>query len=462
MYIQQIYTGCLSQASYYIESEGEVAIVDPIRDIQGYLEIAAQRQAHIRYIFETHFHADFVSGHLELKNKTGAKIIFGPTAKPSYSIVCAKDEQEFPLGKAAIKVIHTPGHTMESSCFLAIDENKKPLGIFTGDTLFIGDVGRVDLAANSELSNKDMAAMLYESLKKIKELPGNVMIYPGHGAGSACGKNISKETTSTIAEQKKSNYAFQNITKEEFIDAVVTGMALPPRYFYTDVKLNHSGYENEENLAKNIRPIEPDQFKKEIQTGTVMLDTRNPEDFAAEHIQGAVNIGLGGQFAIWAGNLFDSVLFLIVCDDGKEKESITRLSRIGYDNVKGFLNGGMKAWKKHGYEVKSIEIINAGKFAGLTTNEDKILDVRNEEECLTGVVKNAITIPLAKLEENLSYLDKNTHYYIYCQGGYRSMIGASILQKNGFNKIASISGGMQAINQTPVVLEIPEMAHPKK
>jgi hydroxyacylglutathione hydrolase len=458
MYIQQIYTGCLSQASYYIESDGEAAIVDPIRDIEGYLELAQERKTNIKYIFETHFHADFVSGHVELMKKTGAKIIYGPKATASYEIVNAKDGQEFPLGKAAIKTIHTPGHTIESSCYVAIDENDRPIGAFTGDTLFVGDVGRVDLAAKSDLSDRTMAGMLYDSLEKIKKLPDDVIVYPGHGAGSACGKNISSETTSTIGEQKKNNYAMQPMEREAFIDVVVTGIAPPPRYFYTDVELNHTGYDDEASLAKNVRPVEVNEFKKELQNGTLLIDSRNPEDYAKEHIPGAINIGLDGQYAIWAGNLFDNVPFLIVCEEGKEKESINRLARVGYDKAKGFLKGGVQAWKNAGNEVKSLESIQAADFSGRLNNTSKILDVRNEGEWASGVVKNANTIPLAKLEESLSLLDKNTHYYVYCRSGYRSMIGASILQKHGFNKITNVIGGMNAISKTPVAIEVPEIA----
>jgi len=457
MYIEQIYTGCLSQASYYIESDGEAAIVDPIRDIECYLELAKERKTRIKYIFETHFHADFVSGHVELKKKTGAEIIYGPKATASYEIVNAKDGQEFPIGKAAIKTIHTPGHTIESSCYLAIDENDKPVGVFSGDTLFVGEVGRVDLAAKSELSDRTMAGMLYNSLEKIKQLPDDVVVYPGHGAGSACGKNISSETTSTIGEQKMNNYALQAMTREAFIDVVVTGIAPPPRYFYTDVLLNHTGYDDEASLAKNLRPVELNEFKKEIQAGALVIDSRKPEDFAKEHMPGAINIGLDGQYAIWAGNLFDNVPFLIVCDEGKEKESIIRLARVGYDKAKGFLKGGLQTWKKEGNKTQSLESIKATDFSGRLGKDTTVLDVRNEGEWASGVVKNAITIPLAKLEESLSSLNKNAHYYIYCRSGYRSMIGASILQKHGFNKITNVMGGMNAISQTKIELAVPEI-----
>jgi glyoxylase-like metal-dependent hydrolase (beta-lactamase superfamily II)/rhodanese-related sulfurtransferase len=456
MYIQQIYTGCLSQASYYIESDGEAAIIDPIRDTEGYIELAADRKAKIKYIFETHFHADFVSGHVEMMKKTGASIVYGPKANPSYQIISAKDGQEFPIGKATIKVLHTPGHTVESSCFLAINENDKPEAVFTGDTLFIGEVGRVDLAAKSEFSDREMAGLLYDSLEKLKKLPDDVVVYPGHGAGSACGKNISDEKESTIGKQKQSNYALQPMEKEAFIDAVVTGIAPPPKYFYTDVLLNHIGYDDETSLKKNVKPVALKEFKKDMQAGVVVLDTRKPEDFAKEHIPGAINIGLDGQYAIWAGNLFDNISFMVVSDAGKEEESIMRLARVGYDKVKGYLDGGLDGWKKAGEKTQSIESIQATEF--VNRKDGKILDVRNEGEWAAGLVKDAITISLAKLEENINKLDKNTHYYIYCRSGYRSMIGASILQKHGFMHITNVSGGMNAISRTGIKLEVPEMA----
>ncbi|HTB07146.1 MAG TPA: MBL fold metallo-hydrolase [Bacteroidia bacterium] len=458
MYIQQLYTGCLSQAAYYIESDGEAAVIDPIRDTQGYIEIANERKAKIKYIFETHFHADFVSGHVELLKKTGAKIVYGPEAKASYDIVVGKDGQEFTLGKSTIKVIHTPGHTIESSCFLAIDENDKPVGVFTGDTLFVGEVGRVDLAAKSELSDRQMASLMYDSLEKLKKLPEDVIVYPGHGAGSACGKNIGSETTSTIALQKRNNYALQPMDREAFIDIVVTGIAAPPRYFFTDVHLNHVGYEDEESLSKNVHPIELSQFKKDMEAGIVVIDTRSPADFAKEHIAGSISIGLDGQYAIWAGNLFDNVPFLIVCDEGKEQESITRLARVGYDKVKGYLKGGVNTWKQAGLKMQSIESIEANTFIGRMAKEGSVLDVRNEGEVQQGLIKDAITIPLAELEAKLGMLNADTHYYIYCRSGYRSMIAASILQKNGFKNLTNVIGGMTAISKTGVKLEVPAVA----
>lgn len=458
MYIQQIYTGCLSQASYYIESNGEAAIVDPIRDVEGYIQLAAERRARIKYILETHFHADFVSGHVELLNKTGAKIIYGPGAEASYEIVNAKDGQELPLGNASIKVMHTPGHTIESSCYLAIDENDKPQGVFTGDTLFVGEVGRVDLAAKSNYSSEQMASMMYDSLEKLKKLPGDTMVYPGHGAGSACGKKIGKETTSTIGQEKENNYAMQPMTREAFIEIVSSGIAAPPKYFFTDVLLNHVGYEDEEQWGKNVKPVSIDVCKQEMEAGTIILDTRAPADFATGHIPGAINIGLDGQYAIWVGNLFENVPFLVVCDKGKEKESITRLARIGYDKVKGYLDGGIKAWKDAGMPLQAVEMMTADDLIHKTSKDGKVLDVRNEDEFANGILKEAVTIPLTTLAENLHQLDKNTRYYIHCRSGYRSMIASSILQKNGFNKVTNVIGGMNAIAQTGVELVIPEMA----
>ena len=458
MIVEQIYTGCLAQGAYYIQSENEAAIIDPLREVKPYIEKAAAAGAQIKYVFETHFHADFVSGHVELLKKTGAKIVYGPGANPTYDILSTTDGQELLLGKSIIKVIHTPGHTLESACYLAVDESSKPVAVFTGDTLFVGDVGRVDLAAKSNFSSEQMAAMLYESLEKLKKLSNDVILYPGHGAGSACGKNISKETTSTIGQQKLNNYAMQPMSKEAFVKIVSEGISAPPKYFFTDVMLNHTGYQDETKVGENSKPVSIDMLKKEMQAGTILLDTRNPEDFATGHIPGAVNIGLDGQYAIWTGNLFDNVPFLIVSDEGKEKESVVRLARIGYDKIKGYLHGGIKAWKDAGLALQTVDSIDATDFVNKVGKEGKTLDVRNEDELAKGVVKDAITIPLARLENELSLLDKNTTYYVHCQGGYRSMIAISLLQKNGFTKLINVSGGINAITKTGIKLEVPEMA----
>ena len=460
MYIQQIYTGCLAQAAYYIESEGEAAIIDPLRDIQAYLDIANARNAKIKYIFETHFHADFVSGHIDIAKKTGAKIVYGPTAKASYDIIIGTDNQEFKLGNETIQLIHTPGHTKESSSFLAKDSSGKVYAIFSGDTLFVGDVGRVDLAANETLTTEDLANMMYDSVEKIKKLSDDVIVYPGHGAGSACGKNIGKETTTTIGEQRKNNYALQPMDRATFVQTMVSGLPTPPKYFFMDAKINRAGYaeDMETILGHNSIALSVDAFMNEQESGTLVLDTRMPAEFAKEHIPGSLNIGLNGDFAVWVGTLIDNVPLILVCDEGKEKESILRLARVGYDNVKGYLNGGVNAWKAAGHQVKTVHSISAEIFAINVEKEGQPLDVRNEGEVAHGTVSGAINIPLGKLSEGLKTLDKNDHYYVYCAGGYRSMISTSILEKNGFTNLTNVEGGMNAIKKTSTKIDVPEMA----
>jgi len=460
MYIQQIYTGCLAQAAYYIESGGEAAIIDPLRDTQVYLDIANARNAKIKYILETHFHADFVSGHIDIAQKTGAKIVYGPTAKAAYDIVVANDMQEFRLGNETLQVLHTPGHTMESCCFLAKDATGKPYALFSGDTLFVGDVGRVDLAANEALTREQLAYMMYDSVAKLKELSDDIVVYPGHGAGSACGKNIGKETTTTIGEQRKNNYALQPMDRESFIQMMVTGLATPPKYFFMDAKINRKGYEENMDslLGQHVRSLNVNDFAKEVEAGSILVDTRMPAEFAKEHIPGSLNIGLNGDFAIWTGTILDNVPLVLVCAEGKETESVMRLGRIGYDKVAGFLKGGVNAWKEAGKQVNAIHSVSAEEFAKNIEKEGQSIDVRNEGEVALGTVRNAITIPLGKLQENLSTLDKNAHYYVYCQGGYRSMIGTSILEKNGFTNLSNVEGGMNAIKKTTAPIEVPEIA----
>jgi len=460
MYIQQIYTGCLAQAAYYIESEGEAAIIDPLRDIQEYLEIAKARNAKIKYIFETHFHADFVSGHIDIAKKTGAKIVYGPTAKASYDIIVAADMQEFPLGNEKIQLLHTPGHTKESSCFLAINATGKPYALFSGDTLFVGDVGRVDLAANETLTKDQLASMMYDSVEKLKKLSDDVIVYPGHGAGSACGKNIGKETTTTIGEQRKNNYALQPMDRETFIETMVTGLATPPKYFFMDAKINRNGYEEDMDslLGHNVHALSTADFIKEQEAGTMVLDTRMPAEYAKGHIPGSLNIGLNGDFAVWVGTIIDNVPLVLVCEEGKEKESVLRLGRVGYDKVKGYLNGGVTAWKEAGQKVKTIHCVSADEFAKNIEKEGYSLDIRNDGEVAQGTVKDAIAIPLGKLQEEMNTLDKNAHYYVYCAGGYRSMIGTSILKKNGFVNLTNVEGGINAIKKTNAKIEVPAMA----
>jgi len=457
MYIQQIYTGCLAQAAYYIESNGEAAIIDPLRDIQDYLDMATARKAKIKYIFETHFHADFVSGHIDLAKKTGAKIIFGPTAKTAYDVTVAKDMEEFPLGNEKIQVLHTPGHTMESSCFLLKDSKGKASAIFTGDTLFVGDIGRLDLAAD-DMSKDELPSMMYDSVEKLKKLSDDVIVYPGHGAGSACGKNIGKETTTTIGEQRKKNPAFQSMERKTFIHDMTSGQAAPPKYFFTDAKINRNGYEEGiDSLLGHVTGLTVTDFIKESHSGAVILDTRMPIDFAKEHIPGSINIGLNGDFAVWVGTTINNVPIILVCDNDKEKESVIRLARIGYDKVKGFLKGGVNTWKEAGEKVKTIHSISAEEFAK-NVGKGQPLDVRNETEFAQGTVSGSITIPLGKLEESINSLDKNTHYYVYCRSGYRSIIGTSILEKNGFTNLTNVEGGMNAIAKTQAKIEVPAIA----
>jgi len=460
MYIQQIYTGCLAQAAYYVESEGEAAIIDPLRDIQAYLDMAKARNAKIKYIFETHFHADFVSGHIDMAKKTGAEIIFGPTAKTGYKVLVAKDSQEFPLGKEKITVLHTPGHTMESSCYIAMDVNGKSSAIFTGDTLFVGDVGRIDLAADEKITREDMASLMFDSVEKLKKLPDSVIVYPGHGAGSACGKNIGSETFSTIGEQKKNNYALQYTDRKSFVKDMVTGISTPPKYFFMDAKINRTGYEEgiDSLLGHHATGLSVVEFIKEKEAGTSVLDTRMPAEFSKEHIPGSLNIGLDGDFAVWVGTLIDNGPLLLVCDEGKELESVTRLARVGYESVKGFLKGGVNAWKEAGHEVKNVHSISAEEFAKNIEKEGQALDVRNDGEFLQGTVRDATTIPLGKLQEQLNSLDKKAHYYVYCRSGYRSMIGSSILEKNGFLNLTNVEGGMNAIKKTQAKIVVPAIA----
>jgi hydroxyacylglutathione hydrolase len=458
MYIEQLYTSCLAEAAYYIESDGEAAIIDPLRETEPYIALAKKRNAKIKYVFETHFHADFVSGHIDLARKAGASIIYGPTAETGYETTVAKDGQIFNIGKIKIKVLHTPGHTLESSCYLLIDENGKDQAVFTGDTLFVGDVGRPDLAIKSDLTVNDLAGMLYDSLNaKIKPLADDVIVYPGHGAGSSCGKNIGKETFSSIGMQKKMNYAMQPMSKNEFVIAVTNGLADAPNYFALDATLNKQGYSNiDDVLNKNTKALSIDEFENEIKNGALVLDVRTPDDFEKGFVPDAINIGLNGQYAPWVGALLDAKIPLIlVADEGKEKEAVLRLARVGYENVKGFLKGGMNSWKNAGKEFETVKSISAMDFVNGLKNSDNILDVRKQGEVDTGMIENAQHICLSKLQAELNLLDKNKHYYIHCAGGYRSMMAASILKQKGFNNITNIYGGMGKIKETGIKLVQP-------
>jgi len=457
MYIEQLYTNCLAEAAYYIESNGEAAIIDPLRETEPYIALANKRNAKIKYVFETHFHADFVSGHIDLAKKVGAVIVYGPTAETGFDSLIAHDNEVFTIGNIKLKVLHTPGHTMESSCYLLMDENGKENAVFTGDTLFVGDVGRPDLAIKSNLTIEDLAGFMYESLNtKIKTLPDDVTVYPAHGAGSACGKNIGKETFSTIGIQKKTNYALQPMTKQEFVVALTDGLSAPPPYFMMDAMLNKKGYESiDDVLNNNTKALSVEEFETASKSDILILDTRTPDEFETGTIPNAINIGLNGQYAPWVGALLDAKkTLLLITNEGKETESVLRLARVGYENVKGYLKGGMNAWKAAGKKVDIINSINADEFAKLY-QADNIVDVRNPGEWNNGVIENAKLIALGDLEKELSMLDINEHYFIHCAGGYRSMMAASILKKNGFKNITNVRGGMAKIKEAGVALVQP-------
>ncbi len=457
MYIEQLYTQCLAEAAYYIESNGEAVIIDPLRETEPYLALASKRGASIKYIFETHFHADFVSGHIDLAAKTGAVIVYGPTAETGFYSLIADDEEIFTIGDAKLKVLHTPGHTMESSCYLLYDEEGKEHAVFTGDTLFVGDVGRPDLAIKSDLTVEDLAGYLYESLNnKIKTLPDDVIVYPGHGAGSACGKNIGKETFSTIGFQKKTNYALQAMSKHEFVKAVTDGLTAPPTYFALDAMLNKQGYENiEQVLTKNTVPLSVDEFEKLMAAGVLVLDTRTADEFETGSIKNALNIGLNGQYGPWVGSLLDvKQPLILITEENKETEAVLRLARVGYENVKGYLKGGINEWKKAGKPVSIMDSIPAAEFA-TAIQQKNIIDVRNPSEWSKGVIENAQLIALADLEKQLSSLDKKKHYYIHCAGGYRSMMASSLMKKNGFEHVTNVKGGIAKIQEQQVPLVEP-------
>lgn len=450
MYVEQLYTGCLAEAAYYIESNGEAAIIDPMREIQPYLELLEKRGAKLKYVLETHFHADFVSGHLDLAKETRAKLIFGPTASPNYSSYVAEDGERFELGDVEIQVLHTPGHTMESSTYLLIDENGDNHAVFTGDTLFIGDVGRPDLAVKSDLTKEDLAGLLYDSLhKKILPLADEVVVYPGHGAGSQCGKNLSSETVSTIGEQRKFNYALQPMKKDEFVAVVTDGIADPPAYFPENARINREGYQNiDEVLKRNLNALSLEQFEKEINNGALVLDTRHENLFEKGSLRYSVNIPLNGQYAVWVGSLIpiDKPLVLIT-EPGKEHESVLRLARVGFENVSGYLEGGVETWTKSGKAVQTINSIEPGLMMSYLHNGYELLDVRRSTEAETEHVAGAINISLVELENRLSELDKDQKYVIHCAGGYRSMIASSILVNNGFKNVVNIHKGFSGIKK---------------
>lgn len=456
MKVEQIYTGCLAEAAYYIESNGEVAIIDPLRETKPYLEKAEKEGAKIKYILETHFHADFVSGHVSLAEQTGAEIIFGPKAVTEYKSTSAADGTILELGDVKIKVLHTPGHTQESTTFLLIDENGKNHSIYSGDTLFIGDVGRPDLAVKSALSQEDLASMLFDSLRnKIMTLEDDVIVYPGHGAGSACGKNMSKETFDTLGNQKEVNYALRaDMTKEEFIKEVTDGLVAPPQYFPKNVMMNKNGYDHiDDIIAKGTIGLNAKDFEEVAnQHGALILDTRDPQTFKDAFIPNSINIGINGGFAPWVGALIIDLKqpILLVAEEDKVEEVVTRLSRVGYDNTLGYLEGGIDAWKNAGYETDEIKSISAEEFASSINDEMNILDVRKNSEYLSEHVNHSTVsnFPLDFINDNLKDLDKNKTYHIHCAGGYRSMITSSILKSRGFENLVDVAGGFGAIKET--------------
>lgn len=457
MTVEQIYTGCLAQGAYYITSNNEAAIIDPLRETQPYLDKLKDDGMTLKYIFETHFHADFVSGHIDLSKKTNAPIVYGPTANPEFDAIVAADGQVFEIGDVKIKVLHTPGHTMESSCYLLIDEQGKETALFSGDTLFLGDVGRPDLAQKAaNLSQEELAGLLYDSLSnKILPLPDEVTVYPAHGAGSACGKNMMKETVDSLGNQKKLNYALNQPNRESFIKAVTEGLLPPPAYFGMNVAMNKKGYSPFDDVLRHgMQALSAEEFETAAEaTGALVLDTRSDKDFAKGFIPQSVNIGLNGDFAPWVGAMMVDVKqpVLLVTDAGRAEETVTRLSRVGFDNVLGHLAGGFDTWVKAGKETDSVNRISPEHFASVVkTGYDKIIDVRRESEYAAGHIENAYSRPLAYLNDWIKDINPAEHFYLHCAGGYRSMIAASILMARGYRNFTEVDGGFNAISKTNV------------
>lgn len=454
MKVEQIYTGCLAQGAYYIVSGNEAAIIDPLREVQPYLDRLEKDNVTLKYIFETHFHADFVSGHIDLSKKTSAPIVYGPTAEPSFDALVAEDNQVFEIGNAKIKVLHTPGHTMESSTYLLIDEEGKETAIFSGDTLFLGDVGRPDLAQKAaNLTQEELAGLLYDSLTdKILPLSDDITVYPAHGAGSACGKNMQKETVDTLGNQKKTNYALNQPNREAFIEAVLDGLSAPPKYFGMNVAMNKGGYESFENVMnKGLNPLSPNDFETAAEeTGALILDTRPAADFHKGFVPNAVNIGLKGDFAPWVGAMIVDVKqpLLLVTEPGTEQEAITRLSRVGFDNVIGYLDGSFESWKNSGKEVDEIKRISPEEFADQFNTDSKVIDVRKPTEYAAEHVNDAYSKPLDAISEWAGTVDEKEHFFLHCAGGYRSMIAASILNSRGIRNFTEVEGGFNGIKKT--------------
>ncbi|MCF6130671.1 MBL fold metallo-hydrolase [Flavobacterium wongokense] len=458
MKIEQIYTGCIAQAAYYLESNGEAAIFDPLREVQPYLDRAKKDNATIKYIFETHFHADFVSGHLDLAKKSGGNIVYGPTANPEFDAIIATDNQEFKVGNYTVKAIHTPGHTLESTCYLLIDENGKQHGIITGDTLFIGDVGRPDLAQamTDDLTQEKLASYLFDSLRnKIMPLADDLTVYPSHGAGSACGKNMSKETTDTLGNQKRTNYALRaDMTKAEFIKELLDGLGAPPAYFPQNVMMNIKGYDSLDSIIeKSNIGLSPREFEAVANQGdVVVLDVRHENDFVKAHIPNSIFIGIQGNFAPWVGSMLRDVnqKLLLVIPEGREEETITRLSRVGFDHVLGYLKGGIPAWTEAGFETDSIHSISPEEFANQLNSDSIVIDSRKPGEYEAEHVENAINLPLDNVNENFQSVPKGQNFFLHCAGGYRSVIMASILKSRAIHNMINVEKGMSGIKQTSV------------
>lgn len=455
MYVEQLYTGCLAEAAYYIESAGEAVIIDPLRETDPYLELASSRGAKIKYVLETHFHADFVSGHVDLAKKAGAQVVYGPNAETGYEAKIATDGEVLQVGDVTITVLHTPGHTLESTTYLLKDENGKEHAIFTGDTLFIGDVGRPDLAIKSDLTQDDLAGMLFDSLQnKIMSLPDDVIVYPAHGAGSACGKNMSEETFDTLGNQKATNYALQCKTKEEFVATVTEGILPPPQYFAKNAMLNKSGYESiDVVMERGTNSLTLDEFEALISDRVIILDTRSKGDFVTGHIPGSIFIGIDGSFATWVGALITDLKqpLLIVADTGRENEVVMRLARVGYDNALGYLEGGFATWKNAGKPVDSVESISAQELAArYKTGKLSVVDVRKPGEYDSEHVECAKHYALDYIQDNLNELDKDEPQYVHCRSGYRSVVAISILKNQGYTNLIDVAGGMQDILNTDI------------
>jgi glyoxylase-like metal-dependent hydrolase (beta-lactamase superfamily II)/rhodanese-related sulfurtransferase len=453
MYIQQLYTGCLSEAAYYIESEGEAAIVDPLRDVDAYIQLAKERNTVIKYIFETHFHADFVSGHLDLSKKTGAPIIFGPDTTTNFPVHIAKDGEDFKLGNITLQLLHTPGHTIESSCYLLKDENNAPHAIFTGDTLFVGDVGRPDLSSGN-LSKEELAGIMYDTLQnKILPLSDEILVYPAHGAGSSCGKNMGPNTFSTIGEEKKNNYALQAQSKEAFIKVLTDGLASPPVYFSINAQINKDGYESLDLIkSKALAPLSVAAFKNKLKSDYIILDTRPADIFTQGFIPGSLFIGLEGRFAEWAGNILSFTLpILLITELGKEEETVIRLARVGFSKMEGYLKGGFEAWKKAGEKIDLIIDVESDELAMDIPHDPnlQVIDVRESAEFTEGHVKNAINLPLHEMADlaQIANFEENQNLYVHCGGGYRSVIACSVLKSHGMHNLRNVVGGWAKIKE---------------